>query len=74
METEKSNEEVIAWASGFMVDNQLQELTGSPASMVQNIVEKELIVSLNNNDSGLLYNYTTLSLRLFLLLLYYAKG
>ena len=58
METKKTRDQVNAWASDFLVEVHLKELTGSPASMVQQTVEKKMIFSLNNNDSGLLFNYT----------------
>ena len=52
MQSLRTADDVIAWAAGFAADAVVDSLTGSPEYMVSRIVERELLASLTDNDSG----------------------
>ena len=53
MQSVKTSDDVIAWAAGFASEAMIDLLTGPPDFMVSRIVERELLSSLSDNDSGL---------------------
>ena len=52
MQSLRAANDVIAWAADFVADAVIESLTGSPEYMVSRIVERELLASLTDNDSG----------------------
>lgn len=53
MKSVTTQEAAISWASGFLIEEQVQHLTGSAYTIVSKVVERELTESLASNDSGM---------------------
>ena len=49
----RTSDEAIAWAAGFASEEAVDALGGDPKDMVSQIVERELLSGLDDNDSGL---------------------
>ena len=52
MQTMETSDDVITWAAGFASRDVMEVLAGNPAFMVSMVIEKELLASLTDNDSG----------------------
>ena len=49
----ETTEDVMTWTAGFSSKEAIEELGGSPVIVVSKIIQKELLASLSDNDSGL---------------------